>query len=349
MTNSDGHGISESQLFGALRAELPDARAMEDRVRARLKVRQEDQLSAQTDDRPRGLVLRFADWTGLSGVAASILGPVLLPLGLARAGTAGTLAAKGLLPKTLSSTLAMPLAFLVMIGLTLQLSLRRIPRLVGDGDGDVDVSLAVWSWWLKHQLAFWTFFVSLVLLTLASYLTAKALLFLAGIVALSLCAEALVKGRNASRPAIIKAACNIGLAIHMFGRLVVLAADTIRILLGEGRYLAELPNLAFDVAVLFFSVGILLLMSAQGRSRFLGPWRLMTEGTDLDIAKLAGAVLVLVSTPGLVLAQWFYWQEMEATPGELLWASRASLAWLAFCAHAVILVKRAPVAATAQP
>ncbi len=342
MTGSDGQLISEADLFGVLRPELPDADAMAKRVRARLAEEQAKGASA-VDHRPRGVVLRFADWTGLRGVAASIAGPVLLPLGLARAGTAGTFALKGLLPKSLFSALALPFALLMTMGLTLHLSLRRTTDLQGDKNVEEDVRVALANWWSRHRLAGVVFGGLLVLVNLASYSTAKVLLFLAGIVAHSLCAEALSDGRRASRQAITKAAYNIGWTIYIVGWLVVTASDSLSFLMGWEPERREFQQLVLDFAVTAWAVGLLTLASVQGRSRFMGPWRLLTKGSDLDIGKVVGAVLAVAATPGIAFALWFSLQSLEGSWGERIWASRASLAWFAFCLHALILVKRAPV------
>ena len=86
-----------------------------------------------------------------------------------------------------------------------------------------------------------------------------------------------------------------------------------------------------------------MLGLVQGGSRFLGPWRLATEGTDRDIAKFVGAALLVTSTPVMGLAIWAYLREIDGSVGEKIWMSRATIAWFAFCLHALVLMRKAPV------
>ena len=337
MTSGEGQMVSEAQLLRALRPELPDAGDMAKRVRVRLAER------TAAHQRPQGVLLRIADWTGLKGVAASIVGPVLVPLGLARTGTVGALAAKGLLPKSLLSTLALPFAFLMVIGLTLHLSLRRTTNLESDNGVDVDMRAAASKWWSEHMRSAWMMGGILLVMSFFSYATVRVCLILVGIVALALCAEGLSRGRTASRHAVTTAAFNIAWSVYVATHLASLVADMVKGNTGAFPSEFEFSHLVLELATTAWTIALMTLAWVQGRSRFLRPWALMVKGTDRDIAKLAAVALLGVSTPGLVLALGYYVQSWNGSVGEGIWDSRASLAWVTYCLHALVVVKRAPV------
>jgi len=323
MMNGEGQRIEDAALRRALRMDLPSTEAMARAVRARLAERDATQDARADGAPPTGLVLRFADWTGLSNVAASVMGPALLPLGFARAGATGTLAAKGILPKGLLMPIAIPIAVLSVIGLTLRFALRKTARIEGEKGTKSIAEEALSQWWSSRKRAVGAFGALLLLVNIASIETAAALLALGGIVAHALCTASLSQARLASRRVVIVAAVNVGFPVYYLS-------------------FSHRRGMLY-AAVTLLTYGVLLLLDLQGRSRFMGPWALMTRATDLDLGKLGGTLLVAVAAPGSLAALVLHVQEAIGSLAEQVWAGRANLAWFAFCLHAVVTSLRAPL------
>ena len=344
MMNGKGQGIEDAALHRALRVDLPSADAMAERVRARLAARGTADALQRKDPTPRGVILRFADWSGLRNAAASFIGPVLLPFGLARAGATGTLAAKGILPKSLLAPFALPLAVLTIIGLTLQISLSKTSHLQGETGAENMAEEALRLWWKKHTRAVWALGALLFLVNIASARTATALLALGGLVAHALCTEYLSDAKRASRRATALAAESIGVMVYCMSSVLAGFSGFFAKFVGlPAPHQREMHQGLLHIAVTHLTLGVLTLIALQGRSRFMGPWELLTKGTHLDLGKLAGVLLVAVAAPGSLAALVYYVQEANGSLAEQLWTSRASLAWFAFCFYAVVTSLRAPL------
>jgi hypothetical protein len=229
------------------------------------------------------------------------------------------------------------------IGLTLHLSLRKTSDLQADRNLAAELREARLKWWADHQVAVGAFCGLMLLLSLVSYSSARVVIALVAIVAHALCAETLSSGRRASRQAIATTAFAIGWTAHTTAWFAGTVTSGASGFLSEGLARQGPHGFVLELAVTAWSSTLLGLASVQGRSRFLRPWRLMIKGTHLDIAKLVFTAFAPLATLGLIAAIWFYARSLDGSVGKQLWDSRASLAWFAFCIHALILVKRAPV------
>ncbi|MEM8709311.1 MAG: hypothetical protein AAGG01_00050 [Planctomycetota bacterium] len=348
MTDSLRHPVEEADLFEALKDELPPLEEMAQRVRARLRVRVTAKpggvaMSDRSQGASSSMVVRLSDRLGLRRTAASILAPILLPLGIVRPGAIGAAAVKGAAPKGLVTMVAMPVVLLIAIALTLRVSVRRTRKLEGTSLDEKAAHGATARWWKEHTLPLTMFGLVLVVLSAISYPTARALICLGGLVSLALSAEQLSAEGLASRRAIAMATLSMGLTVYLMLTPLEMVADATVWLQGGEWAEDRRPFRWIDGCTAIFASAVVTLASLQGVSRWMGPWQLLTRGTDKDLGRVGSVVVMVGSAIAFFVALPHDLDNLTGGVGERLWACRDSLAWIALCGYGMLLPWRAPV------